>query len=85
MSFIKFKCQSLKGARFGTMADLDCYLEPRGFSCHSHISFLVFDIVNLKGLFIPLWLSTGNSLKSLGKAFEVLMVSKPERTHIQVF
>ena len=85
MSFIKFKCQSLKGARFGTMADLDCYLEPRGFSCHSHISFLVLDIVNPKGLFIPLWLSTGKSLKSLGKAFEVLMVSKPERTHIQVF
>ena len=75
----------MKGARFGTMADLDCYLEPRGFSCHSHISFLVLDIVNPKGLFIPLWLSTGKSLKSLGKAFEVLTVSKPERTHIQVF
>ena len=42
MSFIKFDCQSLKWPRFGTVADLDCYLhqsscfgfkvEPRGFS-----------------------------------------------------
>ena len=26
MSFIRFECQSLKWARFGTVADLDCYL-----------------------------------------------------------
>ena len=34
------------------------------------------------GLFIPLWLSKGNSFKSLGKAFVTLMVSKPERTNV---
>ena len=28
------------------------------------------------GLFIQLWLSTGNSFKSFGKAFVTLMVSK---------
>ena len=83
MSLIKFDCQSLKWARFGTVADLDCYLrvpvlfkvEPRGFSCHAFIGFLM-------GLFILLWLSTGNSFKSLGKAFVTLMVSKPKRTYV---
>ena len=43
-------------------------IEPRGFSCHSYIGFLVLDIINPKGLFIPLLLSTGNSLNSLEKA-----------------
>ena len=37
-------------------------VESCGFSCHAFIGFLM-------GLFIPLWLSTGNSFKSLGKAF----------------
>ena len=44
-------------------------VEPPGFSCDTFISFLI-------GLFIP----TGNSFKSLGKAFVILAVSKPERT-----
>ena len=48
-------------------------VESRGFSCHAFIGFLM-------GLFIPLWLSTGNSFKSLGKAF--VMVSKPKRTYV---
>ena len=38
---------------------------------------LVF-LWELMGLFIPLWLSTGNSFNSLGKAF--VMVSEPKRT-----
>ena len=50
------------------------------FSCQTFIGFLVLDIVNLIGLLIPLWLSTGNSFKSLGSAIVYLMVSKPERT-----
>ena len=84
MSFIKFECQYLKWARFGTIPDLDCYLhqflfwfkvKPRGFSCHAFIGFRM-------GLFIPLWLFTENSFKSFGKAFVTLMVSKPERTYV---
>ena len=50
-------------------------VESRGFSCHAFIGFLI-------GLFIPLWLSTGNSFKSFGKALVTLMVSKPERTYV---
>ena len=63
----------MKWARFETIVDLDCYLhlteflfwckvEPHGFSCHACIGFLVLDIINLIGLLIPLWLSTGDSL-----------------------
>ena len=59
-------------------------VEPRGFSYQAYIGSLVLDIINLIGLFIPLWLSTGKSLKSFGKAFVILMARKPERTYIQV-
>ena len=41
-------------------------VESRGFSCHAFIGFLI-------GLFIPLWLQTGNSFKSLGKVIVTLM------------
>ena len=81
MSFIRFDCQYLKWARFGTVADFDSEFlfwfegEPRRFNCHAFIGFLM-------GFFIPLWLSTGNSFKSLGKAFVTLMVSKPKRTYV---
>ena len=50
-------------------------VESRGFSRHAFIGFLM-------GLFIPLWWSTGNSFKSLGKAFVTLMVTKPKRTYV---
>ena len=50
-------------------------VESREFSCHAFIGFLM-------GFFIPLWLSTGNLFKSLGKAFVTLMVSKPKRTYV---
>ena len=50
-------------------------VELRGFSCHAFIGFPM-------GLFIPLWLSTENSFKSLGKAFVTLMVSKPKCTYV---
>ena len=86
MSFVKFECQSLKWARFGSIADHDCYIhfleflfwlkvEPLGLSCHAFMAFLI-------GLFIPLRLSTGNSFKSFGKALVTIMVSKPERTYV---
>ena len=54
-------------------------VEPRGYTAVTLVSVFI-------GLFILLWLSTGNSFnKSLGKAFVILMVSKPgERTYIQV-
>lgn len=80
MSLFKFECQSSKKARLVTIADLDCYLhqsgcfglrEPRECSCHTFIGFRI-------GLFIPVWLSTGNLFRSLGKAFIILMVSKPD-------
>ena len=48
------------------------------FSIQAYIGFHVVDIINLISLFIPLLLSTGNTLK---KAFVSLMVSKPERTN----
>ena len=35
--------------------------------------------------FILLWLSTGFSFKSFGKAFVTLMVSKPERTYVYLY
>ena len=43
---------------------------------------VTLSLVFLIGLFIPIWLSTGNSFKSFGKAFVTLMVSKPERTYV---
>ena len=84
MSFIKFECQTLKLSweRIGTIAEatlefLFCFkLEPRGFSCHAYIGSLVLEIIKLIGLFITLCL--------LGKVFVILMVSKSERTYIQV-
>lgn len=52
------------------------------FSCQSFIGFLVLDIVNLIGLFIPLWPSNENSFKSSGSTFVALMISKRERNYI---
>ena len=57
VSFIKFDRQSLKWARFGTVADQSYEfrvpvlfkVESREFSCHAFIGFVM-------GLFIPLWL-----------------------------
>ena len=43
---------------------------------------VTLSLVFLIGLFIPIWLSTGNSFKSFGKAFVTLIVSKPERTYV---
>ena len=93
MSFIKFQCQSLKWARFGTFADLDCYVhqsscfdlikvEPRRFGCHAYIGFLVLDIINLIGLFIPLLLSKGSFFKSLGKALLCNSYGQKARTYL---
>lgn len=59
------------------MATLHCSL-PRWFSIQAYIGFHVVDIINRRSLFIPLWLSTGNTFKS---AFVSLMVSNPERTN----
>ena len=50
-------------------------VESRGLCCHAVIGFLT-------GLFIPLWLSTGNSFKTFIKAFVILMVSKPEHKYL---
>ena len=52
-------------------------VEPRGFSCQAFIGFVI-------GLFISLWLTTGNSLESFGTAFVTLMVFKPERTCVML-
>ena len=71
------KCQSFKWTRFEIIATLHCSL-PRWFSIQAYIGFHVVDIINRRSLFIPLWLSTGNTFKS---AFVSLMVSNPERTN----
>ena len=60
-----------------TLDFLFCFkLELRGFSCHAYIGSLVLEIIKLIGLFITLCL--------LEKAFVIFMVSKLERTYIQV-
>ena len=58
-------------------------VESHWFSCRAYIGSY---IINLIGLFIPLYLSTGNSFinKSLEMTvlFVTLIVSKPERTDL---
>ena len=81
-----FNISVLKWARFGIIdRRLDCYLHQRLVCLVVKLSFCFpwpVDIINFQGLFIPLiWLSTGYSFKPLGKAFVILMVSKPERTN----
>ena len=74
MSFSKFECPSLKWARFGMIADFDCYLHQSsrfglreslvGLAVSLILAFLFLTSLTLCiGLFILLWLSTGNSEK----------------------
>ena len=85
-----FNRSVLKWARsVGIIAEFDCYLHQRLACLGVKLSFVspwpVLDNINFQGLFIPLiWLSTGYSFKPLGKAFVILMDSKPEPTNNQV-
>ena len=84
-----FNISVLKWARFEIIDRcLDCYLHQRLVCLVVKLSFVSLGLLTLLTFKVCLFhlfgLSTGYSFKPLGKAFVILMVSKPERTNNQV-